>query len=296
MVAFKKILFHTEFGEYAFNSLESILDLKKAGLKEIVLVHVIPTDVVGFVPYGGYLKEAAENLKKKAEIHFNDWRRKITAMGLLCKIRIEVGSVTAQILAIAREENVQLIVAGKKKRTLLEMVYVGSHILDLLRRSPVPVLMGKYMAEYESEGETLSRINDRIYSRPLLATDWSEPSANALTALYGFKGLVEKALTAHVVDDKIAKGVAPRGLKGLESESRKRLEAYGAKLEKAGIPAESHLAFGKPAQEIIRLAREYRASMIIMGRTGKDWFQEYWLGGVSHKVAEASELPVLLVP
>jgi nucleotide-binding universal stress UspA family protein len=36
--------------------------------------------------------------------------------------------------------------------------------------------------------------------------------------------------------------------------------------------------------------------MIVMGRTGKDWFKEYWLGGVSHKVAELSELPVMLIP
>ena len=34
----------------------------------------------------------------------------------------------------------------------------------------------------------------------------------------------------------------------------------------------------------------------VMGRTGKDWLQEYWLGGVSHRVAEMSERPVLIVP
>jgi nucleotide-binding universal stress UspA family protein len=36
--------------------------------------------------------------------------------------------------------------------------------------------------------------------------------------------------------------------------------------------------------------------MIALGRTGKDWLSEYFLGGVSHRVAENSELPVLLVP
>ncbi len=295
-MAFKKILFHTEFRDFALNSLESVLELSRAGLETVVLVHVIPADSVGFVPYGGYLKETAERLKKEAEIRFDQWREKISAKGISCRIRIEVGSVTDHLIRIAREEKAHLIVAGKKKRTLMEMVYVGSHILDLLRRSPVPILMNKYMAEFEIDGETLSRINDHIFSRPLLATDWSGPSGNALSAIDGFKGLAEKVMTAHVVDDKIAKGAGPQGLKRLETESRKRLDAYKARIEKAGIPAESLLAFGKPAREIIHLAREYRASMIIMGRTGKDWVEEYWLGGVSHKVAEASELPVLLVP
>ena len=64
----------------------------------------------------------------------------------------------------------------------------------------------------------------------------------------------------------------------------------------AGIKAKSILSAGKTVQEIIRLSRSRGASMIAMGRTGNDWFQEYWLGGVSHKIAELSELPVLLVP
>ncbi|MGB5617968.1 MAG: universal stress protein [Desulfobacterales bacterium] len=53
---------------------------------------------------------------------------------------------------------------------------------------------------------------------------------------------------------------------------------------------------GKTAAEILRLSREQKATMIVMGHTGKDWFQEYWLGGVSHRLAEIPELPVLLVP
>ncbi|MCK4620421.1 MAG: universal stress protein, partial [Desulfobacterales bacterium] len=47
---------------------------------------------------------------------------------------------------------------------------------------------------------------------------------------------------------------------------------------------------------IVRVAREHKASMIVMGTTGKDRFKEFWLGSVSHRVTESSELPVLLVP
>lgn len=292
----KKILFHTRFREMAFNALESVLELKKAGLEEIVLTHVIPTDEVGFVPYGGYLKEEAQRLREQARSRFKEWQQTIEAAGIRSKIRVEVGSVTAEIISIAEEEKVQLIVAGRKKRTLLEVVYVGSHILDLLRRSPLPVLMTKYMVQYEVDDEQMTRTNEHIFSRPLLATDWSEPSEKALDALLAFKGLAEKALVTHVIGDKLAKGLDPVSLQTIEDESRRRLETYCRNLEEGGLPAESHLAFGRPAREIIRMAREHRATMIVMGRTGKDWFEEYWLGGVSHKVAEASELPVMLIP
>ncbi len=293
---FSKILLHTRFREMAYNSLEAVLELKKAGLEEIVLTHIIPTDEVGFVPYGGFMKEEAERHREKARAQFVDWQPAIEAAGVRSKIRVEVGAVVPKILSIAEEEDVQLIVAGRKKRTLLEVVYVGSHILDLLRRSPLPVLMGKYMVQFEVDGEKMTRTNDHIFQRPMLATDWSAPSEKALDALLALKGVAEKALVTHVLCDKITKGLDADGLKALEKESRRRLDAYRRKLEDGGLPAESHLSFGHAAREIINMAREYSASMIVMGRTGKDWFEEYWLGGVSHKVAESSELPVMLIP
>ncbi|MBU1182329.1 MAG: hypothetical protein KKF00_09250, partial [Proteobacteria bacterium] len=64
---FKKILFHTRFREMALGALEALLDLTKAGLKEVVLVHVIQREEVAFVPYGGFMKEKEAHMKKKAK-------------------------------------------------------------------------------------------------------------------------------------------------------------------------------------------------------------------------------------
>ncbi len=45
--------------------METVLDLKNAGLKEMVLTYILPREEVSFVPYGGYLKEE-ERLKETA--------------------------------------------------------------------------------------------------------------------------------------------------------------------------------------------------------------------------------------
>ncbi len=293
---FEKILFHTRFRELALNSLESVVELKDAGLKEVVLVHVVPREDVSYVPYGGYLKDEEERFRETARIRFEDWQEILSDKGIKSSIRVEIGIPNAKILSIAEEEGVDLIVAGRKKRSTFEKVYVGSHILDILRRSPLPVLMSKYMVQFEWQEETLTRVNDHIYKRPMLASDWSEPSANALNALISMKGVVEKILVTHVIGAKISKGLDGSGLKELEEESKKRLQAYSRKAEEAGIEVEAHLGVGKTATEILQMSRDYKASMIVMGRTGKDWFQQYWLGGVSHRIAETSELPVMLVP
>jgi len=292
----EKILFNTRFRELAFSALEALLELKKAGLAEIVLTYIIPREEVAFVPYGGYLKDEEERLEEVARLRFEQWQEVIEKHGVSTRIRIEKGVRNAKILQIAEEENVDLIVTGRKKRTMFEKVYVAEHILDLVRRSPTPLLMEKYMVQFEWNGDVLTRINDHIFKRPLLATDWSTPSENALEFMRGFKGLAENIIVVHVIGRKLSKGLTRAALKKLETESKRRLEAYCRRLNEIGLEAISDLSVGKTATEIIRLSRERGATMIAMGRTGKDWFKEYWLGGVSHRVAELSELPVLLIP
>ncbi|MGB8337111.1 MAG: universal stress protein, partial [Desulfobacterales bacterium] len=108
----EKIIFHTRFRDLAFNALEAILELKKAGLKEVVLTYVIPREEVAFVPYGGYLKDEAERLEEVARLRLEQWQEFISKKGLQSKVRIETGSLNGRILAVAEEEKADLIVTG----------------------------------------------------------------------------------------------------------------------------------------------------------------------------------------
>ncbi|MEA3279050.1 MAG: universal stress protein [Thermodesulfobacteriota bacterium] len=292
----KKVLFPTKFRELAFNSLESLLELKEIGLKEVVLTYVIPRDEVAFVPFGGYMKDEEERLREQARIRFEDWQQSISRRGIDSKIIIKVGNPIPKIMSIAEEEKVDMIVAGRKKRTTLDKVHVGSHTLDLVRRSSVPVLISKYMVLYEWEGELITRLNEHIFRKPLFATDWSKPSEKALKLISSFKGLTDKVMVTHIIGVKIAKNLDKSELRRIERESKERLGGYCDKLKKAGVKAEPHLFSGRSSAEIIRVAREHKATMIVIGTTGKDRIRDFWLGSVSHRVAEMSELPVLLVP
>jgi nucleotide-binding universal stress UspA family protein len=293
---FETLLYHTRFRELAFNSLKTVVQLKTAGLKKVVLAHVIPREEVAFVPYGGTLKEGLKRMREEARLQFDDWIRTIDDPQLEFIQRIEVGASNAEVLNMAKAEKADLIIVGRKKRSAFEKVYVGTHVLDILRRSDVPVLMSKYMVQYEWQGEALVRTNDQIWKRPLVASDWSEPSRRALEATLALKGLAEKIIVTHVLGARRVKNLEPPVIRRLEDESAKRLESYCRQIDDAGIQSESHLVMGRTVEEIIKMSRDYGATMIVMGRTGKDWFREYWLGGVSHQIAELSELPVLLIP
>ncbi len=169
---FETLLYHTRFRELAFNSLKTVVQLKTAGLKKVVLAHVIPREEVAFVPYGGTLKEGLKRMREEARLQFDDWIQTIGDPQLEFRQRIEVGASNAEILNMAKAEKADLIIVGRKKRSAFEKVYVGTHVLDILRRSDVPVLMSKYMVQYEWQGEALVRTNDQIWKRPLVASDW----------------------------------------------------------------------------------------------------------------------------
>lgn len=292
----EKILFPTKFREFAFEALESLLVLKDVGLREVVLHYVIPREEVGFVPYGGYLKDEEERLREETRIRFEEWQQTLSAQGIGSKIVIEVGDPVPNILALAEKEKVDLLVVGKKKKTGPELSFVGSHTLQLITRSTVPTLVSKHVVEYESSGEMVTCLNDKIFQRPLFATDWSEPSSRAHELLSSLKHVVDTVYVCHVIGVKISKDLDKSGLHRLEKESRERLARYCEKLTVAGIPAEPHLGAGEASLEVIRIARETHATMIMMGTTGKDRLHEFFLGSNSHRVAQVSELPTLLVP
>lgn len=292
----EKILFPTKFRELSFNSLESLFVLKDAGLKEVVLCYIIPRDEVGFVPFGGYLKDEEERLRAEARVRFEDWQKAIAERGIASKIIIEVGDPVPKILRIAEEEKVDLIIVGKKKGTFFESSFVGTNTLKVITRSKVPTLASKYMVEFERDGEHMTCVNREKFIRPLLPTDWSESSERALKLLISLNGIVQKACVCHVIDSKELKAVGKEAFGRIEDENKRKLEHYCDMLQQSGIAAEFHIGAGDVTEEIVRISRQVEASIIIMGTTGKDRLHEIFLGSSSHKIAQISELPTLLVP
>ncbi|MDA8172732.1 MAG: universal stress protein [Nitrospiraceae bacterium] len=287
----ERILFATRLGEMAFNSLETLFVLKAAGLREIVLCHIIPREDVGFVPFGGYLRKEAERLRQEAGIKFEDWRQAISGAGIESRIVIEVGAPVQDVAGIALREQADLLVIGRGGRI---GPLAGSHTLGILRRCRVPVLVHRYLARFEAEGEIAVKENRLVFEKPLLAADWSPASDRALSFLVSMAGAVEKAGVVHVIDEKALLGP---DLENTRQQLLTRLrQRYCDTIERAGMKAEAHIAAGQPAREIIETARSIGAGMIIAGATGKEKPEGPALGSVSHRLCEISEFPVLLVP
>lgn len=279
----KKMLFVTDFGDLWFNALQSLMELRKAGLGHVVLAHVIDRGI------GYYTKEEEERLRGMAEVRFLDWAESLFETGMECGAYISVGSTAPKILATVEEERVNLIVTGCHKRAKLEKFYLDSKTLELLRKTTVPVLVHKYTTKS-------GKVNDKPFQKPLLATDWSPPAARALEFLIGLKNIMEKVEIIHVIPEKAMVGLGKSGLARIKRDNKNRLEELCDTLEDEGIEAESHLYIGDVTTQIENAAREREATLIATGTSGKGAWQARWLGSVSQRLAEVSELPSLLVP
>ncbi len=285
----KKLLFVTKFEELGFDALQSLLSLRKASLNHVVFVNVIERDRVAMHRGTGYLKEEEIRLRETANIRFIDWAEDLFEQGMEVGVYIVVGSLVSEVIKAAQKEETDLIVIGRSHKGVLEHLYSGSDITELLRRVEIPVLV------YKQLSETAIAI-EKPFEKPLLAIDWSPASLSAVEYLKALKDVIQELDVIHVVSQKKLKGTSAMGIQAIRKDTRKKLDEICNVFEAEGIKADAHVYIGEPDEEIEKAAREHQATMIVLGSSGKTAWVERWLGSTPQSIAEKSIYPTLLIP
>jgi nucleotide-binding universal stress UspA family protein len=285
----KKLLFVTKFEELGFDALKSLLSLRKASLSHVVFVNVIERDRVAMHRGAGYLKEEEIRLRETANIRFIDWAEDLFELGMEVGVYIVVGSMVSEVIKAAQKEETDLIVIGRPHKGVLEQLYAGSDVTELLRRAATPVLVYKHLSETKIAIE-------KPFERPLLAMDWSPTSLRAAEYLKVIKDIINEIHIVHVVSQKDLKGTSAMDIQGIRKKTRKKLEEICDMFEDGGVKADAHVYIGNAEQEIEKAAREHQASMIVLGSSGKTAWAERWLGSTPQSIAEESIYPTLLIP
>lgn len=94
-------------------------------------------------------------------------------------------------------------------------------------------------------------------------------------------------------------GSLPRGAQpiviDLEDKARTELQDWARGRLKAAVPLQVKIAVGKPAEEILRVAREERVDLIVMGTHGRTGLRHLLLGSVAEEVTRRAPCPVFTV-
>jgi len=283
-----RLLFVTKFEELGYDAVQSLLSLTKADLNHIVFLNVIERERFAMSRVG-YRKDEEIRLREAANIRFIDWSENLFEQGLEVGVYIVVGSLVPEVIKAAQKEEADLIVIGRSHKGVLEHLYTGSDVTELLRRAETPVLVYKHLSE------TVISI-EQPFERPLLAMDWSPASMKAVAYLKQLKDVVQEISVVHVVSEKDLKGTSAMSVQKTRKQARKKLEEISAIFATEGIEAREHVYIGEPAEEIEKAARECQSTMIVMGSSAKTAWVERWLGSIPQTIAEKSMHPSLLIP
>jgi len=293
---YEKILYPIKFEEFSIDILKCILNFKKAGTKEIILIHVIDVSRLPMDKYEGYDLNLVKSLSEIAEKKIEEALKVITDACISAKKFIPVGVPYREILKVAEQEKVSLIVSGRQKKSLLGEIFIGSNTDKIIRYGNIPVYIPKYPACFGGDVSACERYCENPFRKILYPTDWSECAESALKYIYALKNTdVKEIVVAHIMDEKAMKLQPADKFKEFEKIDREKLEKVKDKLEGEGFKVKTHLHVGKPSTEIIKIAQEEDVSLIIMGAHGKGFIKAILWGSVSRDVVEYSDRSVLVI-
>ena len=109
------------------------------------------------------------------------------------------------------------------------------------------------------------------------------------------KSFNSRLVLLHVADGWTARTYGENAVSKEVDEDRAYLAKVKSELEAEGINADTHLAFGTPADEIVRWVREKHCDLIAMSTHGHRFLGDLIFGATAHRVQHQVNVPVLLL-
>jgi len=294
----ERILFPTDFSPFSAHALRHALALARRFKARLKVVHVIPH----VFPSGDSDYFAAPWLmtpetRQRVEEEFRQFLAPAREARIDHQTEVCEGDPWREIVVLAEDMPADLVVMGTHGRGGLEHLFLGSVAEKLIRRLPCPVL-----TVCHEEGRTWEAPG--LVTRILCATDFSETSAEAVQMALTFAHESQAELTLlNVVEGApdfgdptyIALPYMGPLRQDLEKAARERLQRMVEGASDTRVKIETHVAFGRAYKEILRIAAEVRADLVVVGAQGHGVIEHMLSGSNAQHVIRGATCPVLTV-
>jgi len=193
------------------------------------------------------------------------------------------------ILTYAREVGADLIVMGTHGRDGVDRLVRGSTSENVLRRADCPVLL-------VPPGAGAGLI---FGGRVLVAHDFSEPAVAALDAARDLAEALEMGMDVlHVVEVTYVSSPYGPVTAPVDYEALRRRAAtcLAAAVPDASPRPRCYSRVGSAVEETLAQARDFGASLVVVGSHGRRGVRRMVLGSVAEGIARRAPCPVLVVP
>lgn len=218
-----------------------------------------------------------------------------TLFPLDVEVLVTTGQPAQEILRVARERRSELIVMSTHGLTGVRKLFFGATTERVLRETTIPVLVTPAV----EPGPLFLDDVRHLVGRVLAPVDLTAASENQVQIAGALASAVEvPLLIAHVIEPLRFPGPPNSRRPVVDGERRARSEQALQGLMAAvpaGVKAEALTAFGDPAEEIAKIARDRRAGLIVIGLHGSPLAGPR-MGSVTYRVLCLSQTPVLALP
>jgi nucleotide-binding universal stress UspA family protein len=208
------------------------------------------------------------------------------------------GTVAAEIVKEAAETSADLIVIGTHGASGFERLMLGSVTEKVLRKAPCPVLTvpGGGAGEAHEPHVTFKTI--------VCGVDFSGASRCGLDYALSFaQEAGGRLVLAHAIENAdvayqpavTMRFDAVEYVKALEADALQRMAALIPDPARVWCEPELAIGYGKPYLELLRIARERGADLVVLGTQGRGALDAMLFGSTAAHVVRAAPCPVLTV-
>jgi len=288
MLTIKRILCPVDMSEFSEQAVRYAAALGGWWDADLTVLFVHPSDAEA--PVGGPARDL-QSVGDSLEVFAS------SVLGSRHRARLveSKGLPVPEILRVAADEMMDLIVMGTHGRTGFRRLLLGSVTETVLRRSQCPVLAVPRLA--------LARQTDRVRLDTIVcAIDFSTASKRALDyALSLTAASTGRLVVVHVLEwseemetpsSRIGIGTIPTA----EQDAVSQFNELVTNELRVQCDPELVVVHGIPGDELLRLAQVRRAALVVLGIQGRSAIGRTVFGSTAQRVVREAECPVLAVP
>jgi nucleotide-binding universal stress UspA family protein len=206
------------------------------------------------------------------------------------------GRPAEEIVKCATESGADLIVMGTHGRSGFERLMLGSVAEAVVRRAPCPVLTASPRGTRPATGGSAP------FRSILCPVDFSPTSIKALSFAFDLARQSDaRVIELHVVEilpewesRELAHFRVPEFARYMEEDAIGNLRKL-VPTAAGGLKAEQYVSRGKAWREILKVAGEQKADLIVMGTSGHGPLDALFLGSTTSHVMRAATCPVMTI-
>lgn len=284
----ERILLSTDGSDYSEGAVREAIKFAKSCSNRLSVL-----SVVDFNPeFDAVAPQIMEKKEKDARLHLEAVQARAKKEGLECFTVVRKGEdAYRNIVEEAVKSNSTMIIMGRRGRTGLKRLMMGSVTARVIGHAPCDVLVVPRAANLE-------------FKSIVVATDGSPYSAAAAAhALELAKRNGSMLTVISVVPAEIATPtdidftinqrelIAEKEMQNAEKTAKAVKDAA----QKEGIAVKAYVMSGKPPEAILHIAEERRADLIVLGSHGRTGVERLLMGSVAERVIVLASCPVLVV-